>query len=711
MSLGFMLFNSLVSTGSKEYVWLETEEANEITNGLDIVEDEKASEGKAIVSRLRSHQIEAFASYTFNIVQPGEYLFWARAYWPGGCSNSYKIKIDNYPQYTFGNDNLLNVWHWIAKGQFELKKGKHTLNIWNDEYLAQLDRILMTSDPYYIPSGVGQAADFNIDFQGGIPDFAVLKNKKYFELQGESEKILYLKPVMEGNMSRVIFSKINKGNFVFEFDAKHGALRKDHNLVILFNYLNKNNLHRVILRDHSTELQQVVNGKSETLATVSRQNQIADPSLMKYSLVCIFPEISVKINDILILRSGLNDPINGNTGLLSATGDLYIRNISNTSEVRPLYAENFFSLGVDKLTRDDAKIRWEIRSGDWNWIKNKVIMSLEGKGTLNDPAAVIFGRNYWQNYSVETAIQINSKGAGVFFYYQDGDNYYLLKVLSDKKKLVLLSVKDKKENLIQETDYPFSLNEWYKIRITRFEENITVNVDDKTLMEVNDRLFRDGKAGLWSSGSDHANLFDDISIVAFEPDKKERHANHIREYNFEMREHAGLDFCDWEKSGTAFSGRNVNDRGHYLVFEKDILEQKTIKNKKIFYGNTKVDWNISRIPRDIDVVSQFCSWSNGLSQTYDFVISRDRVTILKNMKNIYSVPVPGLQRNNVAIAQLNGRWIVKNNKGLLVEFKGEAIDSTKLAFGFSGIGKGEMVIHHINIEDQIEYGNQVVEED
>lgn len=177
-----------------------------------------------------------------------------------------------------------------------------------------------------------------------------------------------------------------------------------------------------------------------------------------------------------------------------------------------------------------------------------------------------------------------------------------------------------------------------------------------------------------------------------------------------MREHAGLDFCDWEKSGIAFNGRNINDRSQYLVFEKDILERKTIKNKKIFYGNTKVEWDISRIPRDIDVVSQFCSWSNGLSQTYDFVISRDRVTILKNMKNVYSVPVPGLQRNNVAIAHLNGRWIVKNNKGLLTEFKGEAIDSTKLAFGFSGIGKGEMVIRHVNIEDQIEYGNQIAEE-
>ena len=41
ISLGFIIFNSLVSTGSNEYVWLETEEANEITNGLDIIEDEK----------------------------------------------------------------------------------------------------------------------------------------------------------------------------------------------------------------------------------------------------------------------------------------------------------------------------------------------------------------------------------------------------------------------------------------------------------------------------------------------------------------------------------------------------------------------------------------------------------------------------------------------------------------------------------------------
>jgi hypothetical protein len=523
--------------------------------------------------------------------------------------------------------------------------------------------------------------------------------------------MLYIKPVMEGNKSRVIFNKINNGNFVFEFDAKHGDLRKDHNIVILFNYLNKNNLHRVILRDHTAELQQVVNGKPETLAFVNRQNQIPDSLFMKYSLVCIFPEISVKINDIPVLRSDLNDPVTGNIGLLSATGDLYIRNISNTSEVRPLYTENFFCTSVDKLTRDDAKIRWEIKNGDWSWVQNKVIMSLEGKGTLNYPGSVIFGRNYWQNYSVEAAIRLNSKDAGILFYYLNGDNYYLLKVLSDKKKLVLLSVKNKEENLIRETDYPFSQNEWYRIKVTRFEENITVCVDDITLMEVNDGLFRNGKTGLWSNGLDCANLFDDVSVVAYEPGKEERSRNNIREYNFEMREHAGLDFCDWEKSGIAFNGRNINDRSQYLVFEKDILERKTIKNKKIFYGNTKVEWDISRIPRDIDVVSQFCSWSNGLSQTYDFVISRDRIMILKNMKNIYSVPVPGLQRNNVAIAQLNGRWIVKNNKGLLVEFEGEVIDSTKLAFGFSGIGKGEMVIHHVNIEDKIEYGNQVVEED
>ena len=704
ISLGFIFFNSLVSTGSKEYLWIETEQAKEITKGLDIIEDPKASNGQAIVSRLRSHQVEAYASYNFNINRPGKYIFWARAYWPGGCSNSYRIKLDNFPEYKIGNDNFLNAWHWISlKEQFNLKKGKHKLKIWNEEHLAQLDKIFLTSDPYYIPSGFGEGGDFTIDFKNGFPDFAVVNNKECFELQGEDEIQLYAKPVQEKEKSSIIFSNSNTENFAFEFYAKQGNQKENHSLTILFNYVDEKNLYKIILEDHSIQLLQVKNGQPEILKETNNPGIILDSLFAKYALVRIDPEITLKLNDIDIFKTKLNHPVNGKTGLLFTTGDLYLKNIRNTSEVFPLYTENFFYAGLNKLTSDDAHLKWEIISGDWTWVKNKDIMSVEGKAEKNKSGVIIFGKSYWKNYFLEAAIQLNSGEAGVCFYYQNPDNYYLLKLMLETKKLKLLSVKNNNEEVIGEMNYPFSRYDWYKVKVARFGRRITVTLNDEAQIEANDSLFLDGKAGLWSNGQNCSNLFDDISIAGPEPDPAKYRSN-IHEYKFEMREHAGLDFCDWAKSGTSFRGRDLS--GSFLGFTKNILEQKTIKNKKTFYGNTKLDWHLSNLPRDINIVSEFYSWHNGHQTDYKFSISTNKITVQKDKKRVYAVPFPNIPRNNLEITQIDGYWTVRNKEELLFRFNGEPIDSTRLAFGFSGIGRGAIVIHNLTIEEHIDHAHE-----
>jgi hypothetical protein len=77
---GFIIYTSIEDTGSKEYIWFEAENANKIDPSFKIIEEKDASGGKAIVSTIRSHRVEAFATYNFNILNAGDYYFWARVY-------------------------------------------------------------------------------------------------------------------------------------------------------------------------------------------------------------------------------------------------------------------------------------------------------------------------------------------------------------------------------------------------------------------------------------------------------------------------------------------------------------------------------------------------------------------------------------------------------------------------------------------------------
>jgi hypothetical protein len=117
----------------------------------------------------------------FNIDQPGEYVFWARVFFLGGCWNSFGIEVDGYKIKMKRTDekskkeeevlappeisnNSYEHWQWVSligpnqkPIRFDLKKGEHMLIVHNAEDGVKMDQYLLTSEPdpdKWYPAGI-----------------------------------------------------------------------------------------------------------------------------------------------------------------------------------------------------------------------------------------------------------------------------------------------------------------------------------------------------------------------------------------------------------------------------------------------------------------------------------------------------------------------------------------------------------------------------
>lgn len=96
------------------------------------------------------------AVYEFTVPKTDTYYLWIRKNWAGGCSNSLFVKIDDHPEFIFGEDGTYERWDWtnaIGKS-FNLAAGKHTLVIKNREDDSKFDQILLIADKDYVPQGI-----------------------------------------------------------------------------------------------------------------------------------------------------------------------------------------------------------------------------------------------------------------------------------------------------------------------------------------------------------------------------------------------------------------------------------------------------------------------------------------------------------------------------------------------------------------------------
>ncbi len=150
----------------RETLWLEAENASTIVRPLEIVGDEDASEGRYMYAPNgagdRYEPGPIMATYPVKIMREGTYVLWGRVKVSDKRDNSFFVQIDD------GGDNIWEVeagdhWHWDAINdrngedpvKFTLTEGLHTIKIKLREDGTKLDKMVLTNDESFIPSGNG----------------------------------------------------------------------------------------------------------------------------------------------------------------------------------------------------------------------------------------------------------------------------------------------------------------------------------------------------------------------------------------------------------------------------------------------------------------------------------------------------------------------------------------------------------------------------
>jgi hypothetical protein len=168
--------------------WLEAEQADVIVNPLEVVYDEKASEGSYIYSPngTGNQSVLGFvmAIYRVNISNTGVYVLWGRVKAINGRENSFFVQIDD------GSNNLWeievgNYWHWDVANdrdrtdpvKFVLTKGVHTIKVKLREKGTKLDKLVLTNNVNFVPSSKGDIVEKTVRKTEGDDDDGISNEK------------------------------------------------------------------------------------------------------------------------------------------------------------------------------------------------------------------------------------------------------------------------------------------------------------------------------------------------------------------------------------------------------------------------------------------------------------------------------------------------------------------------------------------------------
>ena len=161
---GEALFNQLDNN-----IRIEAESA-QITAPLVVRDDPDASRGSYLVYPAPQPDAGS-AVLTFNVATRGTYYIWMRSLTPGNeNSNSWTVSIDNEVSFTYDvfQGQRQETWTWDLLSErgngsrsqpqrnpktYEWEAGLHTITLEGRDFDARLDKLLITSDPDYIPEG------------------------------------------------------------------------------------------------------------------------------------------------------------------------------------------------------------------------------------------------------------------------------------------------------------------------------------------------------------------------------------------------------------------------------------------------------------------------------------------------------------------------------------------------------------------------------
>lgn len=148
-------------------------ESSTLYPNMQVGSSENASGGLYIYGA-SGNPYQGRAEYTFNIAEESTYVIWTRVYAPSGQEDSFFFVVDGSADTTlFDISTPYATWRWKqledrTKGKFRqiLTAGEHTLSIVKRENMARLDKIIITSDQSFVPSG----------FQSGTTNLTINSN-------------------------------------------------------------------------------------------------------------------------------------------------------------------------------------------------------------------------------------------------------------------------------------------------------------------------------------------------------------------------------------------------------------------------------------------------------------------------------------------------------------------------------------------------------
>jgi hypothetical protein len=105
---------------------------------------------------------------------------------------------------------------------------------------------------------------------------------------------------------------------------------------------------------------------------------------------------------------------------------------------------------------------------------------------------------------------------GLVWRWKDGDNYYVARANALENNLSLYYTADGRRNTIRYVDAPVARNQWHTLRVQFSGKHITVELDGKQYIELDDRhISGPGAVGVWTK-ADSVTAFDDFH---FQPAK------------------------------------------------------------------------------------------------------------------------------------------------------------------------------------------------
>jgi poly(beta-D-mannuronate) lyase len=143
-----------------EKIWLEAENGT-ISSPMAISSDALASNGKYIMAPSGTNSSSSVPSSGYSTMSlnatGGSYALWFRTILPTTASNSFYYRIDAGTWVSWNVDaNVSTTWTWRSVATITLSAGSHTLTVAYREGGSKLDRVLLTNDAAYVPTGMGE---------------------------------------------------------------------------------------------------------------------------------------------------------------------------------------------------------------------------------------------------------------------------------------------------------------------------------------------------------------------------------------------------------------------------------------------------------------------------------------------------------------------------------------------------------------------------